>query len=167
MRAEPLGTADLAYVAGIVDTMAVLRVRKYAEADLPMVAVHCPNLPLLGYLARLTGTKVTKTSRGYDRAGCSEHCPDKHQHITSTSGRWSVSGAKATVLLAAVRPFLRLQGYAADQVLEAAAKAPSKPATWQRMVELGWPLPDLPNAAHSPRTGGANLTAAGAVVRPA
>lgn len=139
----PLTQSDLAYVAGVVDTLGVLRTRQVGDTRLTMLAVHSPNLPLLGYLAGLCGTKVTTVKRGYDRAGCSEHCPDRHQHITSVSGRWSVTGAKATVVLAAVRPYLRLQGYACDQVLAAAARAPSKPATWEHMASLGWPVPDL------------------------
>ena len=139
----PLGVADLAYLAGIIDTHAVIRTRETGDGTvLPMVAVHGPHVQMMRYLAAVTGTKVTVTRRGYSRAGCTEHCPDKHQHVVSESGRWSVAGAKATVLLAAVRPFLRLQGYVADQALDVGLRAPRKDATAGKLAELGWPVPD-------------------------
>lgn len=134
---------ELAYVAGVVDTQAVIRTRALEGGTLlPMVAVHGPNARLLDYLANTTGTRVTTVRRGYSKAGCSDHCPDQHQHITSTSGRWSVTGVKATVLLCAVRPHLRLQGYDADEAIDVGLVAPRKPATLGRMTALGWPTPE-------------------------
>lgn len=132
---------ELAYLAGIVDTQAVIRMRPYGEIWLPMVAMH-GDPRLLKVLSQATGTTVTIVKRKYAKAGCSEHCPDKHQHIVSESGRWSVSGAKATVLLSAVRPYLRLQGYLADEAIEVGKLAPKKQSTAGKMVKLGWPLPD-------------------------
>lgn len=134
---------DLAHLAGVLDAFGVIRVRTYAgDGKLPYVALHGPNTALLRYVGGLTGAKVVVTRRGYYRAGCSEHCPEQHQHITSESGRWSVSGSKATVVLAAVRPYLRVRGYDADEALEVGLRAGRKPATLTRMVALGWPVPD-------------------------
>lgn len=133
---------DLAYLAGVIDSQAVIRSRQVGDTVLPMVALHGSNMSMLDHLAAVTGTKVTPTSRTYDKAGCSEHCPDKHQHIVSKSGRWSVTGARATVLLAALRPFLRLQGFAADEALAVGLRAPRKGNTAGKMAGLGWPLPD-------------------------
>lgn len=145
---------DLAYLAGVIDTHATVRTRTLSnDTVLPMVAINCPNLPLLTYLSELTATKVISTRREYSKAGCVEHCPEKHQHIVSASGRWSLTGVKATVLLCAVHPYLRLQRYDTDQAIEVGLRAPHKPATLTKMLALGWPDPwaaaysslDLPN----------------------
>lgn len=133
---------ELAYIAGIIDTHAIIRLREYNETVLPMVAVHGPNASMLAYLARRTGTKVTWIERNYHRGGCVEHCPEPHVHIVSKSGRWHVSGAKATIMLSALRPFLQLQGYGADQAIEVGMKAPKKQATPEKMRVLGWPVPE-------------------------
>ena len=76
---------------------------------LPAVAISSGNSDMLTYLAKLTGTRSVVTRQAYVKAGCSEHCREKHQHVMSTSGRWSVTGAKATVVLASIRPFVHLQ----------------------------------------------------------
>jgi hypothetical protein len=137
----------LAYIAGIIDSQAGIRSRFVGETELPMVYVHGPNLPVLNLLADMTGTSVTVVRRGYAKAGCSTHCPDKHQHVTSVSGRWSVSGAKATVLLWNIRPYLMFQQEAAAAALAIGMSSPLKQATPQKMVELGWSLPDFGVAA--------------------
>jgi hypothetical protein len=134
--------AELAYLAAVVDTQSIIRLRTTGDGtDLPMLALHGPNVALLEWLAELTGTKVTVTRRTYSKHGCAEHCPEKHQHIVSTSGRWSVSGAKATIVLDAVTPYLRWQYAAAIEAVRVGVTAPTKPATARKMHALGWPIP--------------------------
>ena len=89
--------------------------------------------------------RVVVTRRSYAKAGCAEHCKEKHLHVTSESGRWSVSGAKATVILAAVLPYLRLQHEEARGALLVGLGAPFKPATLRQMEQLGWPIPEFDN----------------------
>lgn len=136
---------DLAYLAGIVDTLAVLRTRQVTTMDavtvLPMVAVHTPDRSVLRQLTQATGTKVTETNRAYAKAGCSQHCRERHQHVRSTSYRWSVTGVKATILLVGVRPYLRVKGAVADDGIRVGLQAPRKSATVVKMHALGWPLP--------------------------
>lgn len=149
-----LSSTDLAYIAAVIDSQGIIRSRKTKQGVLPLVALHGPNIRLLQYLAGLTGTKVTITRREFLRSGCREHCPEQHQHITSESGRWSVTGAKATILLAAIRPYMRLQGYQADQAIAQGLVAPRKEATASKMTELGWPLPEWGLVEDSSSPGG-------------
>lgn len=134
-------TPTLAYVASVIDTQGIIRTRIAGDTELPMVAVHGSNIPVLQYLADLTGTKVTIVKRSYDRVGCAEHCTEKHQHIVSSSGRWSVTGVKATVLLYNIRPFMRFQTEPARSALVLGTATRFKPATIEKMVALGWDVP--------------------------
>jgi hypothetical protein len=84
---------------------------------------------------------VTVTQRGYDKHRCLEHCTKAHEHISSVSGRWTVSGAKATVVLAGTRPWVRFQVEAWDRALEIGIGAARKGGTVEKMAALGWPLP--------------------------
>lgn len=139
-----LDTSAVAYVAGIVDTWGVIRTRATDNGTLlPFVAVHSPNLGMLDLLADLTGTKVTKTQRSFMRMGCSIHCQEKHRHVQSNSGRWSLSGAKATVLLFNVLPYLRLQVPEATASLDVGLATRFKKATVQKMAQLGWKVPEF------------------------
>lgn len=145
---DPLTVSDIAYVAGVIDAQGGIRTRITTEGtELPMVYVHGPNLAILHLLADLTGTKVTEVKRGYTKAGCTEHCPDKHQHVTSVSGRWSVTGVKATVLLWNIRPYLRFHRDAAVSALAVGMSSPFKMATPGKMAALGWEVPQFEVAA--------------------
>ena len=142
---EPIPRMDegqLAWYAGVIDLAGVIRTREVGDTVLPMLALHGPNTLLLQQFAEATATKVTIVKRDYHRMNCSVHCTEAHQHVLSESGRWSVSGAKATVVLFALRPYLRIQGYAADECIEVGMSAPRKATTGFKMEELGWPLPE-------------------------
>lgn len=142
MTAPRLRAVDLAYVAALVDAAAVVRIRRTRDStELPYVAISTPDLALLTYFADLTGVGAVPTRRQFVKAGCAVHCAERHVHVTSTSGRWSVTGVRATVLLAAVRPYLRFKTATADVALAVGLAAPRKPATLGKMTELGWPAP--------------------------
>jgi hypothetical protein len=136
---EPLDQATLAYIAGVIDVMGRISTRAVGDADLPQVAVSCSNEALLRWLGTLTGVRPFLTTRSYHRHACGTHCPTPHSEVTSVSGRWVVSGVKATVMLRALRPMLRLQAEDADAALLAAHEAHFKPATLRKMLALGWP----------------------------
>jgi hypothetical protein len=134
---------ELAYVAGILDSQGSIAVRTTADGtELPQLSVSGPNVEMLLWLGEMTGVKPVITSRRYAKAGCAEHCSEKHVHVMSRSGRWLISGAKATVVLAATRPFLRWKGTQAGSAVELGLAAPFKQATPAKMRALGWPLPE-------------------------
>lgn len=147
-----LSDRELGYIAGVVDAMATLRVRDVRGTELPFVEINCPNLSLLEWLGGKTGTGVTKTKRDYKRMGCSQHCTEAHVHIVSLSGRWSVSGARATVLLHNVLPFLQLQVETAQQLLDVGLSCGRKLATPAKMAALGWDVPDFVRVVHPAHT---------------
>ncbi|HEV7950568.1 MAG TPA: hypothetical protein VGP24_12445 [Glaciihabitans sp.] len=139
-----LELAKLAYLAGVLDTQGGIKRRAVKSGvELPMVYVHRSDVRVLQHLADLTGTKVTHTARAYAKHGCSVHCPDKHQHVTSHGGRWSLTGVRATVFLWNVRPYLVFLAEEAAAAITLGLSSPFKPATPQRMAELGWELPDF------------------------
>lgn len=138
-----LDATTLAYVAGVVDLHGVIRTRVSGDSLLPQLSVNGPNTAMLTFLGDLTGTRAIVRRRQYSKAGCSEHCGEKHQHVVSVSGTWSVSGAKATIVLWNIRPFMRLQVEAATSAVVQGLDAPIKPATLTKMFELGWDLPEF------------------------
>jgi hypothetical protein len=137
---EPLSAQTLAYLAGILDVQARIGLRAVPEGYLPLVAISSTNLPLLEWLGALTGTRTYFGKRDYTRHTCSKHCPEAHEHIVSVNARWEVTGAKATVLLRAVRPMMHLRATDVDSLLAATSDARFKPATLRKMAELGWPV---------------------------
>lgn len=143
LTSERLDVATVAYVAGVIDLLGVIRTRTVQDTELPYLALSGPNTGMLNFLGEITGTRPTITRRAYSKAGCAEHCLEKHQHIQSVSGRWSISGAKATVVLWNVRPYMRLQVEEAAAALAVGTRAGFKPATLTKIAALGWELPDF------------------------
>lgn len=137
--------AELAYVAALIDLQGHITSRTVREAVLPMVALSSPNAAVLRLLGEMTGVRPFITRRDYSRLGCVAHCPEPHQHIVSESGRWSLSGVKATVVLHSVLPFLRFQRDEAIEAIRLGLEAGYKPATIAKMAELGWRLPNFPD----------------------
>lgn len=134
-----LTTEELAYFAGMVDALAVIRSRQVGETTLIYLAISSSNFGILKEFARVTDIKVTTVNRKYDRVGCQAHCEEPHLHVESVTGRWSVSGIKATVMLRALLPYLRLKTPEARIMLETFGNAPYKLHVLQKMIDLGWP----------------------------
>jgi len=134
---------DLAYVAGVLDTRAVVKTRLApgTETVLPHIMLSSGDAELLRWLGEITAVRSIVTSRKYDKHRCLEHCTRAHDHITSVSGRWQLTGAKATVVLAGTRPYVRFKVEAWDRAIGAGLQATRKPATVAKMKALGWPMP--------------------------
>lgn len=137
-----MNDADFAYLAGVLDGRGNIAVRRVGDTLLPLVAVSVKETDLLEWLNKVTDVKIVMTTRDFVKNGCTQHCLQQHVHVQSVSARWSVTGAKATIVLAAVRPFLRVKGIDADIALSVGLRAPHKPATPRKMASLGWPLPE-------------------------
>jgi hypothetical protein len=140
MSLSSLSDAEIAWCAGVVDALGLIRTRPMQTgSELCYVAVSSSKLDVLNALAELTGTKVTMVHREYSRVGCDEHCTEAHQHVNSTTGRWSLTGARALVFLLAIEPHLRGKAEDARSAIAAGETAPVKEATVRKMYELGWP----------------------------
>jgi electron transfer flavoprotein alpha/beta subunit len=59
--------------------------------------------------------------------------------VVSSTGRWSLTGARAAVFLNAIEPYLRLKQGHVHEVVNAGMAAPHKAATLRKMYDLGWP----------------------------
>lgn len=138
-----LTTADVAYAAAIIDNLAALRTREIGGGStLPVVQVSGKFGSLL-WLGEITGTRVIETSRKYTRHLCTEHCPAAHSEIESRSGRWTVTGMRATIMLYNVQRYLRVQAAAARQLIDAGLGVQYQGQVVNDMRKRGWDIPDL------------------------
>lgn len=137
-----LTLADIAYCAALIDNLAALRSRDVEGSELPVVQISGKH-PVLPWLGEVTGTRVIPTRRAYSRHQCTEHCPDRHAHLTSTSARWSVTGMRATIVLAACEPHMRVQAAAARRLVDLGLRVQYQGQVVNDMAARGWPVPDL------------------------
>lgn len=137
-----LGTGDIAYAAAILDNVAALRTRDHQGSTLPVVQVSGKYGSLV-WLGEITGTKVVETRRQFTRHNCTEHCPDRHADIVSRSFRWSVTGIRAAIVLAACEPYMRVQAAAARRLVDLGLALAYQGQVVNDMGALGWPIPDL------------------------
>lgn len=139
MLSEP----ELAYLAAVIDTRARIKTIDLSSGSvIPSLAISGPDVDLLQYLGDLTGMAAFMVRRTYLKHRCTEHCPERHEYVQSETARWSITGAKATIILAAVLPYMRFQRELAEEVLAIGLDAPHKKPTVTKMKRLGWPLPD-------------------------
>jgi hypothetical protein len=131
---------ELAWCAGVIDALGLIKTRPMKTgSELGYVAVSTTKLNILDRLAELTGVKSITVHREYKRLGCNEHCTEPHLHVSSTTARWSLTGSRAVVFLTAIEPYLQAKKGAAQDAIAAGSVAPSKPATTQKMYDIGWP----------------------------
>lgn len=140
MTTTVISELELAWCAGVVDVMGLISLRKMKTgSELASVAISSTRLDLLHEIADLTGTSVVMVHRDYNRLNCNVHCPEKHSHVVSSTGRWSLTGARAAVFLHAIEPYLRLKKEKVQEAVDVGTAAPRKAATLRKMYELGWP----------------------------
>lgn len=157
-----LSERQLAYIAGVVDVMAAMRLREaHSGNQLPWVGISTPNLAMVQWLADRTGVTVTTVTRSYNRDGCALHCPEPHVHIHSQTGRWSISGARATVMLYNLLPYLELQAESAKELLDVGLRCGRKFNTGAKMAALGWEIPEFVRVVQPAHVPKAQLTAVG------
>lgn len=134
----PLDRGTKAYVAAIIDAIGIIRIRETrAGTALPYVGVNSTNFALLNMLGGITDAKITTVVRKGQRYTK----PGKDNGEDVYSYRWGLTGAKATVLLHNIRPYLFFKTSEADVALLAGLQAEYKPATPNRMARIGWELP--------------------------
>lgn len=135
---------DLAYMAAVVDMLAVLKVRKMDASDLPVAAITSTrHIEAVRLLCEHTGVKPVSLVKDYVHRGCNEHCPDKHNHVESEGARWQVVGVKATIVLHSLVPYLRVQREAARELVRAGQVIGYKGQVVAEMRRLGWDIPEL------------------------
>lgn len=133
---------DLAYAAALVDSFAALRTRRAGDTELPEVTIQ-GKIAALPWLAERTGVKIIEVTKGYNRHQCSDHCPQAHTRIESTTGRWVMTGARATIVLYNIAPFMHVQARRARDLVEAGQEIGYKTNVVNDMTRLGWMVPEL------------------------
>lgn len=137
-----ISDTDLAYLAGVIDVMGRVWTRPSSNGRrLPLLEINAKQPDLMEWLGSLTGTEVITTSRDYMRLGCTEHCKEQHVHATSTSSRWSVTGAKATIVLFGIEPFSYLRRAEVEYALGLGLLAEMRAQTVRDMKSRGWAIP--------------------------
>ena len=129
---------DRSYVAALVDVFGRLRARDVRGSRLPEVTIQGSRIDALDWLANITGVRVSVIGKDYTRHQCSEHCPDKHTRIAATTRRWQVTGARATILLHDIEPYMRVQGRQARALVQEGSVVGVKPPVVREMKRLGW-----------------------------
>lgn len=137
-KTPPLPDSTLGYIAGVIDAIGRLRARETTGALLPEVSVSSPRLDMLTFLAQRTGVRVVEVRRDYARFGCDEHCDQRHLHVHSHTGRWQVSGYRATIVLANLLPHLQRHRLDAGQLITLGLAAGHKASVGRSMIALGW-----------------------------
>lgn len=142
---KALTDAELGWVAGVIDTRGYFSDRPSSHADrrLPTLSVGLGDVdgephPIVTRLCALTGVAPIRYGKGFNRASCGTHCPEPHIHVTGHYHRWIVGGAKAIVVLAAVRDHLVVKQQETQNALR--LRAQYKAAHYAEMVRLGWPV---------------------------
>lgn len=144
--------SELGYIAALVDSLAKLTSRTVHRHELPVVTIQ-GKYEILPWLASGTGVQLMKLDKGYARHQCSEHCPEKHMVIASWTYRWQLVGARATILLDNIYPFLRLQRATAGRLIELGQDAGAKAPTIEDMKRLGFTTGEH-DEARTPQAGG-------------
>jgi len=138
-----LPVPELAYAAALIDTLGTLSLRDVGGTRLPNLTVQARHRDALAWLGRMTDTRITEIKKDYNRAGCGEHCPEAHVHIVSVTGRWVITGVKATIVLHNVLPFLLVQRVGAIDLVTAGQTIGYKGNVVEKMRNMGWEIPDL------------------------
>lgn len=156
----------LGWVAGVLDLKGRVVTKKNKQRATPqfVLMVETKDMAIIRELCSLTGTRVeAKAERKvpeFMRRPCSEHCPEKHEHVHTEGGRdydwkmppvarWTATGAAAAVILHNVLPFslanlgleVALQALL-DQATLTGQGSGATMAAIRRMKELGWELPE-------------------------
>lgn len=136
--------ADIPWFAGVLDARAHMRLENRRGVPTPRLRVTTNRLVLLRTLCEMTGVRLhQRGDLDYKRRVCSEHCHDKHAHVTSAEAYWNADCTRATIILHSCLPYLRSSRDDALTLLDAGYPTyqPTKNGTAGAMQRLGWKLP--------------------------
>lgn len=156
-----LQAAELGWIAGTLDVQGLVVYKKNSQRSTKqsVLVVQTRHRPVVQRLSRYTGTDPalvqTRIKEEWNRAGCKEHCPTQHHHVTPktmpTTSRWQVTGSSLVVVLYNVLPYLTASDKAAHfrEAMEYVASV--MPLSGQgrgaidkamnRLEGLGWDIP--------------------------
>lgn len=137
---------NLMWLAGVLDVKARWNSKNTA------ITISTTSQPLALAVADLLGVAAVESlgvAGGYDRKGCSTHCPHEHVHVEQTRPTYKVrvTGIGAVIVVVNLLPYLRgAVGEARDVVSSylAGTRVNSGMVTHvvDRMARLGWDVPE-------------------------
>lgn len=117
----PISETDKAWMAGLVDTQMRVSGRihssgrrqsfeivgTYSSARNEGVVLEFQSMVGVKMCFQKHGSSTTRAE--YWRAPCTEHCPERHQHVEmgNASPYFKVTGTRAYILLFGIKPFMR------------------------------------------------------------
>jgi hypothetical protein len=160
LEPAPLSTADLAWMAAVVDMKGRITLKANKMRRTPQVVLHVDTKEarVARRLALLTGVAPEtheKQAVAFARRGCVEHCLEPHVHVDGPyawrmpeTTRWSVTGAGAAVVLLGLRPYMVTYGDHAPAVAMILENLVTRGqgvgmvrSALGRLKELGWAIP--------------------------
>jgi hypothetical protein len=155
-----LSPATLGWMAGIIDLKGKIYQKKNAQRATPqtvlMVESRYPGI--IRKLGALVGTSpeymASKPLKEFMRRACTEHCLEPHIHVNDDRimpmvSRWTCTGIVCAIVLDTLEPLLVEDKGFREYKLEILAGTPMEGqgatavmAAINRMVTLGWPMPE-------------------------
>lgn len=153
-----------AWAAGILDFQGHVQTKKNqqraAGSQQIMIYVDTSIDEIVDRLGEMTGANVEMKVRHrvkaeWSRKGCAEHCPEEHIHVNEyqmpATGRWSVTGAAAAIVLWNLREYLSTEREPWDWALSQCLSqlkltgqgSAAIIAAARRLHSLGWTLPPV------------------------
>lgn len=153
--------ARLGWMAAILDIQGlVIQKKNYSRATPQVVlAVDSANTTVVRELCALTGTDVemkkqNKLRPEWRRRACTIHCPEAHVHLQDVNmpltGRWTITGVGAAMVLHGLRPHLVTWDVKSwslayelcmDNAVFTGQGSGMTRSVITRLVDLGWELP--------------------------
>jgi hypothetical protein len=155
-----LSPATLGWMAGIIDLKGKIYQKKNAQRATPqtVLMVESRHPGIIRKLGSLVGTSpeymAAKPLKEFMRRGCTEHCLEPHVHVNDdrvmpTVFRWTCTGVVAAIVLDALEPLLVEDKGFKEHKDEILASVPMEGqganavmTAINRMVTLGWPMPE-------------------------
>jgi hypothetical protein len=110
---------------------------------MPSIEICNRNLPpMIEFLHAIVGGNVSYRTQKYDRAPCTEHCPEMHVHVSAVVHRWRIGGQRAYIVLYNILPYLHRLHSQAVQFLDEGKTVRIYPSIINEMRLLGWAIPD-------------------------
>lgn len=156
---------DLSWAAGVIDLKGRVTSKNNNQRSKSnpqtILFVETKIYEVVEELGRMTGirprTESNRHVKEFMRKGCSEHCPDKHVHLSETDvarlppmTRWTITGGGMAVVLYNLLPYFRVNKGYSNVMTEVMARTNiSGPGSGviltslRRLNILGWQLPSI------------------------
>jgi hypothetical protein len=149
----------LAWMAAILDMQGRIHRKDNLTRATPQLVLRVDSsyLSVIRELCRLTDSNAEprppRPGKEWDKRGCAEHCGEAHIHceigVQPSTGRWTLTGAAAAVVLFNVIPFMvtdrgmeDMMNEALENVNLAGRAGNGARQAVQRLARLGWELPE-------------------------